>query len=107
MNIPTDEQSFDYTFEPDDVRFNVVTGPTREQLQKISPRHLKDYEDFKTAYVGWFVNVGKTPNKNEGYAPRTVEQISTKTDQVFRYFWKVRGVKNGFRYAPTSSHSAK
>jgi integrase len=83
----------DYTFEPEDAPFKLVTGPTREQLSKISPRHVNDYEDFKTSYVGWFYNVGKNPNKHTGYSENTVEQISMKTDQMFRYFWKVN---NGY-----------
>jgi integrase len=62
-------------------------------LSKISPRHVNDYEDFKTSYVGWFANIGKNPNKNIGYSENTVEQISMKTDQMFRYFWKVN---NGY-----------
>lgn len=89
MNIPTGQSNEDYTFEPEDVSFRLVTGPTREQLNEISARHTSDYVDFKTGYVGWFLNVGKNPNKNIGYAENTVEQISMKTDQMFRYFWKV------------------
>jgi len=91
VNIPTGEDDADYTFEPEDVSFRLVTGPTREQLNEISSRHTSDYVDFKTGYVGWFLNVGKNPNKNIGYAENTVEQISMKTDQMFRYFWKVTG----------------
>lgn len=93
MNIPTDKSSENYTFHPDDVPFRLVTGPTREQLNEISPRHTSDYEDFKTSYVGWFLNIGKNPNKGVGYAQKTTEQISVKTDQMFRYFWKVN---NGY-----------
>ena len=91
MNIPTGDSHESYDFSADDVPFRIVTGPTRTRLNEISPRHVQDYEDFKSDYVGWFVNVGKNPNKGEGYALRTVEQISTKTDQVLRYFWKVKG----------------
>ena len=53
MNISTGESDTSYTFSPDDVGFRLVTGPTREQLSEISPRHVNDYEDFKTSYVGW------------------------------------------------------
>lgn len=91
MNIPTGDSDTSYTFSPDDVNFRLVTGPTREQLNEISPRHVNDYEDFKASYVGWFLNIGKTPNKGEGYSPKTVQQISMKTDQMLRYFWKVAG----------------
>lgn len=91
MNIPTGESDASYSFDPDDVNFKLVTGPTREQLEKVSPRHVRDYRDFKESYVGWFINIGKNPNKGTGYAHKTTEQISMKTDQMFRYFWKVEG----------------
>jgi hypothetical protein len=78
VNIPTGQSNEDYTFEPEDVSFRLVTGPTREQLNEISARHTSDYVDFKTGYVGWFLNVGKNPNKSIGYAENTVEQISMK-----------------------------
>ena len=89
MNIPTGGTDRSYSFSPDDVTFRLVTGPTIEQLENLSPRHVQDYRDFKEEYVGWFVTIGKNPNKREGYSPKTVEQISMKTDQMFRYFWKV------------------
>lgn len=91
MNIPQGESDTSYTFEEDDVPFKLVTGPTRTQLEEISPRHVADYRDFKAGMVGWFINVGKNPNKGTGYAERTVEQLCFKVDQVFRYFWKVNG----------------
>jgi integrase len=89
VNIPTGQSDVNYTFEAEDVSFRLATGPTRTQLQEISPRHLQDYLDFKEEYVGWFINIGKNPNDGTGYSERTVEQISMKTDQMFRYFWKV------------------
>lgn len=91
MNIPSGSADHSYTFSPEDVSFRLVTGPTRERLNEVSPRHVKDYEDFKKNYVGWFLNVGKNPNKGTGYSPNTVEQICFKTDQVFRYLWKSEG----------------
>lgn len=47
MNIPTGESDASYSFDPDDVNFKLVTGPTREQLEKVSPRHVRDYRDFE------------------------------------------------------------
>ncbi|MFQ3295039.1 MAG: hypothetical protein ACI9EZ_002234 [Halobacteriales archaeon] len=51
MNIPMGRSETTYTFSRNEVSFRIVTGPTREQLYGISPRHVKDYEDFKTNYV--------------------------------------------------------
>lgn len=91
MNIPTGEKDTSYTFSADDAPFKLVSGPTRTRLEKISLRHVQDYLDWKTDYIGWFFHVGKNPNDGTGYSPNTAEQISMKTDQIMRYFWKVEG----------------
>lgn len=79
------------SFDPDEHTFNVVTRPTRDALEDLSPKAPRDYREFKHDYLTWLSAMGKNPHRRRGYADTTLEQISLKTDQIFRWYWDAEG----------------
>jgi len=78
-------------FNPDDHTFNVVSRPTDDALEDLSPKAPHDYGEFKHEYLQWLAAMGKNPHRRRGYADTTLEQISLKTDQIFRWYWDSEG----------------
>jgi site-specific recombinase XerD len=78
-------------FDPDDHTFNLVTEPTKDALDALTPKALREYRAFKTDYLDWLAAMGKNPHRRRGYADTTLEQISIKTDQIFRWLWDTEG----------------
>jgi hypothetical protein len=55
----------------------VVTEPVR---QRLDPRPLEDYTEYKTEVLSWLAKLGKNPKQREGYATSTVRNVTYKTD---------------------------
>lgn len=78
-------------FDPDEHTFNLVTQPTADALGDLTPKAERDYREFKQDYLNWLAAMGKNPHRRRGYADTTLEQISIKTDQIFRWLWDTEG----------------
>lgn len=87
MDIPLGDDTDPHTTKPENLGFNIVTQPTVDQLSHMSTRHEASYRDWKREFVGWLTNKGKEPESHTGYADRTCEQVSHKTDQIMRFLW--------------------
>lgn len=78
-------------FDPDEHTFNLVTTPTTDALDALTPKAPREYRAFKEDYLDWLAAMGKNPHRRRGYADTTLEQISIKTDQIFRWLWDTEG----------------
>jgi len=79
------------SFNPEDHTFNLVTTPTKNALDTFAPEAAREYQEFKSDYLDWLTERGKKPYRREGYADTTLKQISSKTDQIFRWLWNTEG----------------
>jgi len=78
-------------FDPDEHTFNVVSRPTKKALASLSSEAEREYREFKEDYLTWLAAKGKNPHRRRGYADTTLKQISSKTDQIFRWLWDTEG----------------
>jgi integrase len=75
----------------------IVTATTEE---KLTNRQLTDYKDHRRSFIRWLVNIGKNPQKAEGYATETARVRSSRADQFYRWVWKQEG-----RYTTSVTHN--
>lgn len=61
-----------------------VPNPTKERL---TSRQLEDYTEHRVRLIEWMVNLGKSPEKAEGYAEDTVNGHAYRLDQFYRWVW--------------------
>jgi integrase len=61
-----------------------VTQPVEDRL---SPRKLTDYREYKEKLLQWLARVGKNPSQREGYADGTVRNVTYHIDRYYRWKW--------------------
>jgi len=47
-----------------------------------------DYEAHREKFLQWSLNVGKDPDRGEGYSPHTVNGRAYRTDKFYRWVWE-------------------
>jgi len=62
----------------------VVPRPTRERLGE---RELTDYIEYREKFIKWVLNLGKDPEKGEGYSTHTARTRCPRADQFHRFVW--------------------
>ncbi|WP_424004182.1 tyrosine-type recombinase/integrase [Haloarcula salina] len=65
-------------------RIPTVTGPVEDRL---SPRKLTDYKEYKENLLQWLSRLGKNPKRREGYADETVRNVTYHLDRFYRWKW--------------------
>jgi len=68
---------------------------------RLNQRQLQDYRDHRTRLIRWLCNLGKDPEKAEGYAYDTARQRSYKIDQFYRWIWE----QEGYTLHATTEHA--
>jgi integrase len=63
----------------------LIPEPTEEYLNQ---RQLEDYRAYRADMIKWLLNLGKNPDKVEGYAVDTVKQRAYQIDQFYRWIWE-------------------
>ena len=65
----------------------VVSQPAEDHLNE---RQAIDYREHRKSLIKWALNVGKKPEKGEGYAQTTIENRAYLLDQFYRWIWSER-----------------
>jgi len=74
---------------PEKVRgVSVVPKPSRERL---GGRELIDYGQHRSDLLRWAFDLGKNPDRAEGYAQKTVHGRAYRLDQFYRWVWDEYG----------------
>ena len=66
----------------------VVPRPTRERLGE---RELTDYIEYREKFIKWVLNLGKNPEKGNGYSAHTAHARCARADQFHRFVWDNEG----------------
>jgi len=77
----------------------VVPEKTREYLNQ---RQIVDYRDHREQLIKWILNIGKDPEKAEGYAHVTARQRAYRLDRFYRWVWRNHG---GYTLSITTDHA--
>ena len=64
----------------------------------LNERQLLDYKDQRLKFLSWLLNLGKNPERAEGYAPYTVYSDAYRTSRFDQWVWEKRGE---YQYPPT------
>ena len=67
----------------------VVVPENSEKV--LNQRQLTDYREHREQLIKWILNLGKDPEKAEGYAWDTARQRSYKIDKFYRWVWEKEG----------------
>lgn len=78
-------------------RIVLIPEPTRELL---NDRQRADYGNHREQWVMWLLNLGKNPDKAEGYAYAVARRRAHDTDMFYRYVWS----NHADGYTTTVSH---
>jgi len=93
----TDGDGTDITTEVRDI--NTVPEPSRDRLNE---RQLIDYAEHRTKLLKWALNLGKNPEKADGYAKTTVDGYAYRLDLFYRWVWQEY---NGYTTAITRDYA--
>lgn len=78
----------------------IVVIPEKSE-KRLNQRQLIDYRDHRERLIRWLLNLGKDPEKAEGYAWDTCRQRSYKIDQFYRWIWE----EGGYTLKATPTHA--
>jgi hypothetical protein len=79
----------------DSNRFENVPKPS---LRHLNTRQAIDYNEERSDFMNWLKNVGKNPEKYEGYSDGVASNYASRSDQFLRWIWKTDG------YTTTPTH---
>lgn len=103
-------QDLPITLERCDTDINADLTPARKVVVVpktldgyLSERQLVDYVDQRTKFLSWLLNVGKNPERAEGYSPFTVYSDSYRTARFDKWVWQ----KNGAYKYPIEEQDAQ
>ena len=77
----------------------VLTQPARNQLTE---RQAVDYAGHRASLLRWSLNLGKNPEKGEGYAYYTIRDRAYRLDRFYRWVWCEY---DGYTTAVTHDHA--
>ena len=72
--------------DPD--RFENIPKPS---LRHLNTRQAIDYSEERSDLNRWLNNVGKNPEKYEGYSKDSVKNYASRIDQFLRWIWEMDG----------------
>lgn len=65
----------------------VVVVPEKAE-DFLNERQLLDYREFRSDLINWLLNLGKDPEKADGYAGETARHRAYKIDRFYRWVWR-------------------
>jgi len=68
-------------------RIQAIPIATPLTEEKLTSRRLADYEEHRRSFIKWLVNLGKKPERAEGYAQETARVRASRSDQFYRWVW--------------------
>lgn len=77
----------------------VVPKPSRDILNQ---KELEDYRTHKELMIKWLLNLGKNPERAEGYSASTLKRSMNRIDQFYRWVWNDN---NGYTKNVTHDHA--
>lgn len=57
----------------------------------MTPAERTRYRTFREGFIAWLDTVGKDPDRDAGYAPKTVQNTAYRTSKFMRFVWEVEG----------------
>lgn len=69
----------------------------------LTEKQLVDYKAQRVAFLSWLLQMGKYPEKAEGYSPYTVYNTAYRSAQFDRWVWEQR---NQYHYPPDADEAA-
>jgi integrase len=81
---------------------DIVVVPEKSE-QQLNHRQLEDYRSFRKDLINWIANLGKSPERAEGYAYATARQRSYKIDEFYRWIWNSQ--EDGYTLNATTRHA--
>jgi integrase len=76
---------------------------TEDAERFLNQRQLLDYKEHRKKLIRWMLNLGKEPEKAEGYAWDTARQRAYKLDQFYRWVWQEQ--EDGYTLNITTEHA--
>ena len=87
---------------PDPQTIDGIRVVAQPAATRLSPRQLEDYHDHRCRFLKWALNIGKDPEKGEGYATTTIDGHTYRLSQFYRYVWDEEG---GYTTNVTHDHA--
>mgnify|MGYP000527786784 CR=1 FL=1 len=96
-DLPITLKNCDIGVDPDlDPGRSIVVVP-KTHACVLSEKQLVDYKEQRIQFLSWLLNVGKKPNRAEGYAEYTVYSDSYRTARFDKWMWERNGE---YKYPP-------
>lgn len=84
----------------DNHEINAVPDKTKSRLED---RQHTDYQAYMQQMVDWLLNIGKNPDKAQGYSNYTVKTAVYQIDKFHRFIWDQ--VEDGYTLQITTDHA--
>lgn len=87
----------------DDNHVEGIVLVSRDARKHLNPRQIESYRAHRRELVNWLLNLGKTPDKAEGYAHSTAQTRMWRLDKFYRYVWTE--LEDGYTEHITLAHA--
>ena len=78
----------------------MVIPETHESV--LTDKQLINYKEHRTKFLSWLLNVGKDPERAEGYSPHTIYGTAYRTARFDKWRWEEFG---GYSMPPTEEEA--
>jgi integrase len=92
------EERCDIELEPGRV-IKIVPGPNEKQLNEMQ---IVDYREHRWEFIEWLREMGKNPEKREGYSDYTAYETGYRTARFDRWVWSQ---ESRYSIPPTPEHA--
>jgi site-specific recombinase XerD len=80
-----------------------VKPVSKHARKQLNPRQIEDYRSHRTRLIRWMDQLGKDPERAEGYARETVKQRAYRLDRFYRHVWNE--LEDGYTTQITTDHA--
>lgn len=75
----------------DENHAGLATLVTTESRKHVNPRQQASLREHRRKQARWMLNLGKNPEKADGYAESTVKTRMARLDKFYRWVWNEEG----------------
>jgi len=91
------------TKETDENHVQGIVLVSRKAREILNPRQVESYRVHRRDMAEWLLNLGKNPDKAEGYAQSTSQMRMWRLDKLYRYVWN--DLEEGYTENITTGHA--
>jgi hypothetical protein len=80
-----------------------IVAVSEKSTKKLSEKEKTDYREYRKKLLKYLIEIGKNPEKAEGYSPYSVKTTGSRLARFDRWMWERN---DGYKIPPTDGRRA-